>query len=59
MKGGVVETLSDLVSQANATIQLNALWGPMVSEGRRQEREEVGKMEEIKEGRKEGREEEE
>ena len=35
----MVETLSNLVSHANATIQLNALWGLMVSEGRRQERE--------------------
>ena len=31
----MVETLSNLVSHANATIQLNALWGLMVSEGGR------------------------
>ena len=34
----MVETLSNLVSHANATIQLNALWGLMVSGGRRRGR---------------------
>ena len=38
MEGGVVETLSNLVSHSNATIQLNALWGLMVSGGRGREK---------------------
>ena len=36
----MVETLSNLVSHANATIQRNALWGLMVSGGREGGREE-------------------
>ena len=41
----MVETLSNLVSHANATIQLNALWGLMVRKGGgKRGREEVGKM---------------
>ena len=58
----MVETLSNLMSHANATIQLNALWGLMVSGGRGweggreggREQEEWGKGQ----GRKEGGEEE-
>ena len=40
----MVETLSNLVSHANATIQLNALWGLMVSEERRQGGREGGRV---------------
>ena len=50
----MVETLSNLVSHANATIQLNALWGLMVSGGREGGKGGEGRVEK---GRKGGREE--
>ena len=48
----MVETLSNLVSHANATIQLNALWGLMVSGGREGGKGGEGRVEK---GRKGGR----
>ena len=47
----MVETLSNLVSHANATIQLNALWGLMVSGGREGGRGGEGRVKKGRRGR--------
>ena len=47
----MVETLSNLVSHANATIQLNALWGLMVSRGREGGRGGEGRVKKGRRGR--------